>query len=57
LRLGKYLLRGLRFLFSLTFDWIRRFAQTIRRKLRNERPAEPPLAANKWKPQHGSTGG
>ena len=34
LRLGKHLLRGLRFLFSLTFDWIRRFAQSVRRKLR-----------------------
>jgi uncharacterized membrane protein len=34
LRLGKHLLRGLRFLFSLTFDWIRSFAQGVRRKLR-----------------------
>jgi uncharacterized membrane protein len=34
LRLGRYLLRGLRFLFSLVFDWMRRFAQTARRKLR-----------------------
>jgi uncharacterized membrane protein len=32
--LGKYLLRGLRFLFSLTFERMRRFAQSIRRKLR-----------------------
>jgi len=32
--LGKYLLRGLRFLFSLTFDWMRRFAQGVRRKMR-----------------------
>jgi uncharacterized membrane protein len=35
-RLGKHLLRGLRFLFSLTFEWMRRFAQTIRRKLRRD---------------------
>ena len=34
LRLGKYLLRGLRFLFSLVFEWMRRFAQSVRRKLR-----------------------
>ncbi len=33
-RLGKHLLRGLRFLFGLTFDWMRRFAQSVRRKLR-----------------------
>jgi uncharacterized membrane protein len=31
--LGKHLLRGLRFLFSLVFDWTRRFSQTIRRNL------------------------
>ena len=35
-RLGKHLLRGLRFLFSLTFEWMRRFATTIRRKLRRD---------------------
>ena len=32
--LGRYLLRGMRFLLSLTFDWSRRFAQTVRGKLR-----------------------
>jgi uncharacterized membrane protein len=32
-RLGKHLLRGLRFLFSLIFDWMRRFARSVRRKL------------------------
>jgi uncharacterized membrane protein len=36
LRLGKYLLRGLRFLFSLLFDRMRRFAQSLRRKLGKE---------------------
>jgi uncharacterized membrane protein len=35
-RLGKHLLRGLRFLFSLTFEWMRRFATSIRRKLRQD---------------------
>jgi uncharacterized membrane protein len=30
---GRYLIRGLRFLFSLTFDWMRRFAQSLRRRL------------------------
>jgi uncharacterized membrane protein len=33
---GKHLLRGLRFLFTLIFDWMRRFAQSIRRKLRRD---------------------
>ncbi len=37
LRLGKSLLRGLRFLFNLVFDWMRRFAQTVRRKLRRNK--------------------
>lgn len=37
-RLGKHLLRGLRFLFSLTFDWIRRFAKSIRQKLGHGAP-------------------
>ena len=36
--LGKYLLRGLRFLFGLVFDWTRRIAKTIRRKLSGNRP-------------------
>lgn len=31
--LGRYLIRGLRFLFSLVFDWTRRFAQGIRRRI------------------------
>jgi len=34
--LGRYLLRGLRFLFSLVFDWLRRFAQSVQRKLRQD---------------------
>ncbi|HXB74566.1 MAG TPA: DUF1700 domain-containing protein [Candidatus Acidoferrales bacterium] len=36
LRLGKYVLRGLRFLFSLLFDRMRRFAQLLRRTLHPE---------------------
>lgn len=36
MRLGKHLRRGLRFLFNLTFDWMRRFAQSVRRKLRRD---------------------
>jgi hypothetical protein len=36
--LGRYLLRGLRFLFSLVFDWMRRFAQSVGRRLRPARP-------------------
>jgi hypothetical protein len=39
--LGRYLLRGLRFLFSLVFEWVRRFAQSIRRKLRRDDREEP----------------
>jgi len=31
--LGRHMLRGLRFLFSLTFDWMRRVAQSARRSL------------------------
>ena len=42
--LGKYLLRGLRFLCSLTFDWIRRFAQSIRRKLSRHNPEGLPAS-------------
>ncbi len=38
---GKYMLRGLRFLFSLTFDWMRRFAQGVRRKLRRDNRDAP----------------
>jgi uncharacterized membrane protein len=34
---GRYLLRGMRFLLSLTFDWTRRFAQTVRGKLRRDK--------------------
>jgi uncharacterized membrane protein len=32
LRLGRRMLRGLRFLFALGFDWIRKFAQRVRRR-------------------------
>jgi len=42
--LGKYMLRGLRFLFSLTFDWMRRFAQGVRRKLRRDNRETPQLS-------------
>jgi uncharacterized membrane protein len=45
LRLGKYLLRGLRFLLSLIFDWTRRFAQSVGRRMRRDKgqglPASP----------------
>jgi hypothetical protein len=45
LRLGKYLVRGLRFLVSLIFDGARRLGKTIRRKLRRDKgeplPASP----------------
>jgi uncharacterized membrane protein len=34
LRLGRRLLKGLRFLSVLAFDWMRRFAQSVRRRLR-----------------------
>jgi uncharacterized membrane protein len=37
LRLGKYLLRGLRFLVSLIFDGARAFAHIVRRKLRRDK--------------------
>jgi uncharacterized membrane protein len=44
--LGRYLLRGLRFLFSLVFDWLRRFAQSMQRKLRRDsREVYRPAAA------------
>ena len=41
LRLGKHLLHGLRFLFSLAFDWMRRCAHSVRRRLRGNREASP----------------
>ena len=44
LRLGKYLLRGLRFLMSLIFDGARRFAQTGRRKLRRDKGERIPVS-------------
>jgi len=34
LRLGRYLFRGLRFLFGLSLDWMGRFARGVRGKLR-----------------------
>jgi uncharacterized membrane protein len=39
LRAGKHMLRGLRFLMTLAFDWTRRFAQNVRRRLRRPAPA------------------
>jgi len=42
--LGRYLVRGMRFLLSLTFDWTRRFAQTVRRKLRQDQREGLPRA-------------
>ncbi len=44
LRLGKYLLRGLRFLMSLIFDGARRLAHTVRRKLRRDKSAALPAS-------------
>jgi uncharacterized membrane protein len=43
-RLGKYFVRGLRFVSSLTFDWIRRCAQSIRRKLAQRPTAAAPAS-------------
>jgi len=52
LKLGKRILLGLRFLFALAFDWIRRFAQRLRRRLgqgNRERPrVTVPLQASTW---------
>lgn len=42
--LGKHLLRGLRFLFSLLFDRMRRLAQTVRRKFNHEGRETPDAA-------------
>jgi uncharacterized membrane protein len=41
--LGKYLFRGLRFLSSLSFDWTRRFARAVRRKLSGENRQVPQM--------------
>jgi uncharacterized membrane protein len=46
LRLGKYLLRGLRFLVSLIFEWTRLFAQSVRRRLRRDKSAGLPVSPN-----------
>jgi uncharacterized membrane protein len=48
--LGKRLLRGLRFLFSLLFDRARRLAQTVRRKLRHENREAPDMGHANQKP-------
>jgi uncharacterized membrane protein len=45
LRLGRYLLRGLHFLFSLVFDWMRRLAQSVRGKLRRDNREKPRVGA------------
>ena len=37
LRLGKYFLRGMRFLCTLAFDWVRRLAQSARRWLSTDK--------------------
>ncbi len=39
--LGKYLVRGLRLLFSLAIDWLRHMAQSVRRRLHRD-PREGP---------------
>jgi uncharacterized membrane protein len=41
LRLGSYLLRGLRFLFSLVFDWMRQLAESVRATLRRDNRERP----------------
>jgi uncharacterized membrane protein len=38
---GRYMIRGLRFLFSMVFEWAGRFAQTARRKLSYKGDAAP----------------
>lgn len=48
--LGKYLIRGVRFLFSLLFDRIRRIAQIARRKMRQENRQAPAVEREKSKP-------
>jgi uncharacterized membrane protein len=47
---GKHLLRGLRFLFSLLFDRIRRLAQTVRRKWSHESREAPGMGRENPKP-------
>jgi uncharacterized membrane protein len=44
LRLGKRLLKGLRFLVGLLIDWARRMAQSLRRKLGKDNAAGPILS-------------
>jgi hypothetical protein len=56
LRLGKYLLRGLRFLFSLLFDRMRRFAQLLRRKLHPENREAPGSHERQSADGHSATG-
>ena len=48
--LGKRLLRGLRFLFSLLFDRMRRLAQTVRRKWSHESREAPDAGQGNPKP-------
>ena len=43
--LGRYVLRGVRFLFSLIFDRIRRLAQSLRRKWHQENRKAPSLSS------------
>jgi uncharacterized membrane protein len=50
LRLGKRLLRGLQFLFSLILDWTRRTAQTLRRKLSQDKASGPILRGPSFVP-------
>ncbi len=42
--LGRYLVRGLRFLFNLAFDRVRKFAQTVRGKLHRNKQQGIPLS-------------
>jgi len=50
LRLGGYLIRGLRFLFSLAFEWLRQFAQNVRRRVLQDKGQRPGLPHTPHKP-------
>lgn len=43
LHLGRYLVRGLRFLFNLAFDWLRQLAQGLRRKVNQDKREAFPM--------------
>jgi uncharacterized membrane protein len=49
---GKHLFRGLRFLASLAFDWVRRQFEALRRKLRPQSTPRPRAAASVETPKY-----